>query len=145
MSTFIHPTALVSPTAQLDLNVKIGPFCVIDDNVIIGSDTSINSFVQIGNNTHIGKECQIFQGSVVGEIPQDLKYDGEDTQLIIGDRTRIREFCTINKGTKETRDYLRFFSKTVDAIKHICLGGQLPSHRRQKGGHLMVSTLSPAA
>ena len=143
MSTFIHPTALVSPTAQLDLNVRIGPFCVIGDNVIIESGTSINSFVHIGNNTHIGKDCQIFQGSVVGEIPQDLKYDGEDTQLIIGDRTRIREFCTINKGTKASGETLVGNDVLLMAYVHIAHDSRIGNNvilanSVQVGGHVEI-------
>ena len=119
MSTFIHPTALVSPMAKIDSNVKIGPFCVIEDNVTIRSGTQINSFVHIVSNTYIGKECKIFQGSIIGEIPQDLKYDGEKTKLIIGDRTKIREFCTVNKGTKANGETLIGSDVLLMAYAHI--------------------------
>ena len=143
MSTVIHPTALISPTAQIDSDVKIGPFCVIEDNVIIRSGTFINSFVHISNNTHIGKECQIFQGSVIGEIPQDLKYDGEDTKLIIGDRVKIREFCTINKGTKANGETLIGNDVLLMAYVHIahdCIIGDnvILANGVQVGGHVEI-------
>jgi len=143
MSTFIHPTALVSPSAQLDIDVKIGPFCVIEDNVSIKSRTCINSFVHIAKNTHIGKECHIFQGSVIGEIPQDLKYDGEQTKLVIGDRTKIREFCTINKGTKANGETLIGSDVLLMAYVHIahdCMVGNnsILANSVQVGGHVEI-------
>ena len=143
MSTFIHPTALVSPTARIGANVNIGPFCVIEDKVIIKSGCSINSFVHISNNTHIGKDCQIFQGSVIGEIPQDLKYGGEETKLIVGDRTKIREFCTINKGTKANGETVIGNDVLLMAYVHIahdCIIGDnvILANGVQLGGHVEI-------
>ena len=143
MGTFIHPTALVSPTARIDLDVKIGPFCVIEDNVRIKSGTAINSFVHISKNTCIGKDCEIFQGSVIGEVPQDLKYDGESTKLIIGDRTKIREFCTINKGTKANGETLIGDDVLLMAYVHIahdCIIGNniILANGVQVGGHVDI-------
>ena len=143
MSTFIHPTALVSPTAQIDPDVKIGPFCVIEDNVVIKAGTSVNSFVHISSNTEIGKECKIFQGSIIGEIPQDLKYDGEETRLIIGNKTKIREFCTINKGTKANGETLIGNDVLLMAYVHIahdCIIGDnvILANGVQLGGHVEI-------
>ena len=144
MSTFIHPTALVSPMAKIDSNVKIGPFCIIEDNVTIRSGTQINSFVHIVINTYIGKECKIFQGSIIGEIPQDLKYDGEKTKLIIGDRTKIREFCTVNKGTKANGETLIGSDVLLMAYAHIahdCIIGNnvILANGVQLGGHVEIA------
>ena len=144
MSTFIHPTALVSPMAKIDSNVKIGPFCIIEDNVTIRSGTQINSFVHIVSNTYIGKECKIFQGSIIGEIPQDLKYDGEKTKLIIGDRTKIREFCTVNKGTKANGETLIGSDVLLMAYAHIahdCIIGNnvILANGVQLGGHVEIA------
>ena len=143
MATFIHPTALVSTTANIDSDVKIGPFCIIEDNVNIKSGTSINSHVHISSNTFIGKDCQIFQGSVIGEIPQDLKYDGENSKLIIGDRTKIREFCTINKGTKASGKTVIGNDNLLMAYVHIahdCIIGNntIIANGVQVGGHVEI-------
>ena len=104
MSTQIDPRALINPTASLDKNVKVGPFAVIGENAKIGADTVIDSFAQVLGHTEIGKHCHLFPYAVVGNIPQDLKYKGERSFLIIGNNNRIREFVTINPGTdKDTK------------------------------------------
>ena len=82
-------------------NVSVGPYAIIDHEVIIGNNTCIDAHAHIKPYTTIGKDCNIFHGAVVGEIPQDLKFDGEKSLLIIGDSTTVREFCTLNRGTKE--------------------------------------------
>jgi len=90
----------ISPDAKIGENVIIDPFVTIEGNVEIGSNTWIGSNVVIMSGTRIGKNCKIFPGAVIGAIPQDLKYAGEETYVYIGDNTIIREFVTINKGTK---------------------------------------------
>ena len=82
-------------------NVHVGPFVIIEKNVNIGDNTWIDAHVHIKSYTKIGKNCKIFNGSVLGEIPQDLKFKGEFSELIISDSTTIREFCTLNRGTKD--------------------------------------------
>lgn len=99
MSVEIHPYAVVQPGAFLDENVKVGPFAVIGEHVKIGSSTVIGSGAHITGYTHIGKNCQIFSYAIIGSPPQDLKYQGEESYLIIGDNNVIREFVTINPGT----------------------------------------------
>ncbi len=104
MSVEIDPKAMVSPKAQLGESVKIGPYAVIGENVKIGPDCVVDSFAQILGYTELGKGCHIFPYAVVGNIPQDLKYKGDKSFLIIGNNNRIREFVTINPGTdKETK------------------------------------------
>jgi len=95
----IHDTALVSPQAELDGNVEVGPYCVIGPKVKVGQGTRVRSHVVIEGNTTLGKDNVIFPFATVGSIPQDLKYKGEDSQLIIGDRNTIREFASLNPGT----------------------------------------------
>ncbi len=90
---YIHPDAKIAPT------VVIEPFVSIDKNVIIGEGTRIGSNVTIMEGVRIGKNCTIFPGAVIGAIPQDLKFRGEETLAIIGDNTTIREFVTVNRGT----------------------------------------------
>lgn len=95
----IHPTALVDSKAKLAENVQIGPYSIIGPNVSIDSGTVIGPHVVIEGHTTIGKNNQIFQFSSLGAIPQDKKYRGEPTELIIGDGNTIRESCTFNLGS----------------------------------------------
>lgn len=97
----ISPLAHISPGAVLGSNVTIDPFAVIHDGVTIGDDTHIMSGVVIMSGTTIGKSCLVFPGAVLGAIPQDLKFVGEQTTVEIGDHTTIRECVTINRGTKD--------------------------------------------
>ena len=94
--------SVISKKAKIGSNVSIGPYCVIEDNVVIGNNTKIDSHTIIKKYTEIGKNCNIFSHCVIGEIPQDKKYNGEKSKLIIGDNNTIREFCTLNRGTKES-------------------------------------------
>jgi len=95
----ISPLAFVDPSAQIGENVEIGPFCFIDKNVVIGNDNIIMPHVNIMYGSRIGNGNQIHPGAVIGGIPQDLKFRGEDTTAQIGDNNRIRENVTINRGT----------------------------------------------
>ena len=95
----IHPTAIISKSAKLDSSVEVGPYSVIHDNVMIDSNTVIESHVVIKNYTTIGKNNHIYQFASIGEDPQDLKYKGEDSELIIGDNNIFREYSTVNRGT----------------------------------------------
>jgi len=97
----IHPTAIVDDSAQIGKNVTIGPYSIIDKNVIINDGVEIKTHVVIGENTTIGKNCTIFHGAIVGEIPQDLKFKGEETYTEIGENTVIREYVTIHRGTDD--------------------------------------------
>jgi len=95
-----QPLAYVHPQARVAKNAVIEPFVNIERNVEIGEGTWIGSNVTIMEGVRIGKNCKVFPGAVIGAIPQDLKYEGEDTTVEIGDNTTIREFVTINRGTK---------------------------------------------
>jgi len=106
LKNFIHSTAIIGNKVELGSNVKIGPYSIIEDNVQIGNNSNIKNFVTICENTQIGEDCEIFHNSSIGEIPQDLKFNGEKTRTIIGNRNKIRESVTINRGTEvlgETR------------------------------------------
>jgi UDP-N-acetylglucosamine acyltransferase len=94
-----QPLAYVHPDAKIAPSVTIDPFVTIDNNVVIGEGTRIGSNVTILEGTRIGKNCVIFPGAVIGAVPQDLKFAGEDTTVEIGDNTTIREFVTIHRGT----------------------------------------------
>lgn len=95
-----QPLAYIHPGAKIATNVVVEPFTTIHNNVTIGSGTWIGSNVTIMEGARIGKNCRIFPGSVISAIPQDLKFDGEDSLAIIGDNTTIRECVTVNRGTK---------------------------------------------
>ena len=96
----IHKTAIINPKAEIDSDVEIGPFCIVDEDVRIGNGTKIMPYVHILSHTTIGKNNTIFQGSTIGGLPQDLKFNNEKTSLVIGDNNIIRENCTINRGTE---------------------------------------------
>ncbi|HEY3294417.1 MAG TPA: acyl-ACP--UDP-N-acetylglucosamine O-acyltransferase [bacterium] len=98
----IHPTAVVSPRAEIADSVVIEPYSVIDDDVIIGEGCQISTNVRIHAGTRLGKGVRIFHGAAIGGEPQDLKFGGERTELFIGDNTVIREFVTLSRGTKAT-------------------------------------------
>ena len=95
----IHPSAIIHPSADIGENVSIGPFSIIGEDVRIGAGTVIDSHVVVDRWTDIGCDNHIFQFAPIGAEPQDLKYQGEKTILKIGDRNRIREFVTLNRGT----------------------------------------------
>lgn len=95
----ISPLAHIHPDATIGRNVTIDPFAVVHEDVTIGDDVHIHSHAVINNGARIGNACQVFQGASVASIPQDLKFDAEQTILEIGDRTIIREYCTLNRGT----------------------------------------------
>ena len=95
----IHPTAIIHPKAELADNVEVEAYSIIGENVHIDSGTWIGSHVVIQGPTRIGKDNRIFQFNSLGAMPQDKKYKGEATELIIGDRNIIREYCTFNRGT----------------------------------------------
>jgi UDP-N-acetylglucosamine acyltransferase len=95
----IHKTAVIDSNAKISENVKIGPYCVIGPNVEIGDNSTIHSHVSISGNTIIGKNNKIYPFASIGSDPQDLKFNGEQTKLIIGNKNTIREYVTINPGT----------------------------------------------
>ena len=100
MTTTIHPSSVVDPAAQLGVGVTVGPFCVIGPEVTLGDEVVVKSHAVVTGWTQIGAGSVIFPHATVGEVPQDLKYRGERTRLVIGARNRIREGATLNLGTE---------------------------------------------
>ena len=100
MKTDIHSTAIISSKAKISKDVKIGPYCTVGDDVIINNNTKLISHVCISGNTIIGNHNTFYPFSSIGLIPQDLKYQGENSKLIIGNNNVFRENVTINIGTK---------------------------------------------
>jgi UDP-N-acetylglucosamine acyltransferase len=99
----IHPTAVVADGARLAPSVQVGPYAVVGPNVVIGAGTTVGAHCVIEGHTTIGQDNRIFQFASLGAAPQDKKYAGEATRLVIGDRNTIREFCTLNTGTVQDR------------------------------------------
>jgi UDP-N-acetylglucosamine acyltransferase len=95
----IHPTAIISPGAEIDSSVSVGAYSLIGSNVKIGAGSTVGPHVVIDGHTTIGQHNQIFQFNSIGAIPQDKKYNGEPCRLEIGDHNTIREFCTFNIGS----------------------------------------------
>ena len=139
----VHSTAIVDPNAKIGDDVTIGPFSVIEAGVSIGDRTTVGNNVTISSGTHIGKDCKIFHSASIGAIPQDLKYNNEETFLHIGDRTVIREFVSINKGTSALgkteigSDCLLMASVHV---AHDCVVGSnvIMSNLTTLGGHVNI-------
>ena len=102
MPVTIHPSAIVHANASIGENVGIGPYAIVEEDVVIGDGCEIGPYAMIASGTRLGKQCRVFNGASLGTIPQDLKFGEEKTILKIGDQTTIREFCTLNRGTKAT-------------------------------------------
>ena len=96
----IHPTAIIHPNAKVGKNTKIGPYCIIGKDVKVGANCNLKSHVVVDGEVKIGDKTNIFSFVSIGSEPQDLKFKGEKTQIIIGDNCKIREYCTINPGTE---------------------------------------------
>ncbi|GGX46359.1 acyl-[acyl-carrier-protein]--UDP-N-acetylglucosamine O-acyltransferase [Tateyamaria omphalii] len=96
----IHPSAVVEPGAQVDPTAVVGPFCVVGPNAVIAADVVLKSHVVVSGHTEIGQGTTVFPFAVIGEVPQDLKFKGEASRLVIGKRNRIREHVTMNCGTE---------------------------------------------
>jgi len=96
----IHPSAVIEEGAQIDPSAKIGPFCVVGPEVVLKADVELKSHVIVTGQTEVGAGTVIFPFAVIGEIPQDLKFKGEASRLVIGERNRIREHVTMNCGTE---------------------------------------------
>jgi UDP-N-acetylglucosamine acyltransferase len=97
----IHPTAIVDARAELAASVEVGPYAVVGAGVSVGEGTTIGAHCVIDGPTRIGRDNRIFPHAALGAAPQDMKYRGEPTELHIGDRNTIREFCTFNRGTAQ--------------------------------------------
>ncbi len=138
-----QPLAYVHPQAKIAKNVVIEPFVNIEKNVEIGEGTWIGSNVTIMEGARIGKNCKIFPGAVVAAIPQDMKFNGEDTLARIGDNTTLRENTTVNRGTKVTGETVVGSNCLIMAYVHVahdCVVGDnvILGNGVQLGGHITV-------
>ena len=138
VTAIILETAVVAPGAKIAENVEIGPYSVIGENVEIGEGTKIGPHVVIHGWTQIGKDCRIFQGASIGEEPQDLKFKGEKSYTIIGDRTTIREGATIHRATGEGEETRVGNDCLLMALTHV-------AHNCVVGNHVIMSNLASLA
>ncbi len=128
-ASMVHPSAAIDPTARLGANVSVGAFSVIGADVEIGDGTSVGPHAVIQGPTRIGRDNRIFQFASVGAEPQDKKFHGERSELIIGDANTIREFVTINRGTVEGGGATRIGDDNwIMAYAHIAHDCQVGSH-----------------
>jgi UDP-N-acetylglucosamine acyltransferase len=122
----IHATAIVDPAAELAEDVRIGPYAVIGPGVRIGAGTTVGPHCVIEGRTTIGRDNRFFQFSSIGAMPQDMSHGGEVTELHIGDRNTVREFCTFNTGTFKEQGVTRIGSDNwIMAYVHIAHDVQL--------------------
>ena len=138
MST-IHPTAVIEEGAQIAEDVTIGPYCFISSRTTIDGGTKIDAHTCIYGKTTIGKNNEIFSHAVLGSIPQDLKYDGEEVELIIGDNNTIREFTLFNPGTKGGG------SKTIVGNHNLFMGYVHLGHDVIIGNHCILANAATLA
>lgn len=132
MSVKIDPRAEVHPGANLGADVSIGPFAVVEAGAVIGDGTTIAPQAFIGTGARIGKACSIHMGAVVGHVPQDLRYAGEPTTCEIGDRTTIREYTTLHRGTGET-------GRTIIGSDSLIMGYAHIAHDCIIGSHVILA------
>ena len=140
----IHASAVVHPAARIDPTASIGAYSIVGEHVVIGRGTTISSHVVIDGHTQIGEDNVIHSFNSLGGPPQDKKYSGEPTKLVIGDRNTIREFCTFNRGTAQDVGHTRIGSDNwIMAYVHIAHDCQVGSNaifanNAQIAGHVHV-------
>lgn len=140
----IHPTAIIDPEARVADDADIGPYCVIGPNVIIGSGCVISPHVVIKGPTVIGARNRIFQFATIGEDCQDLKYNGENTRLEIGDDNTFREGVTVHRGTVQDQSLTRIGNHNLfmaySHVAHDCVIGDhcILANQATLGGHVTI-------
>lgn len=141
--TLIHPSAIIDPEAVIGEGVEIGPWTMIGPRVTVGDGTRIGAHVLVEKDTTIGTGCHLHQGAVLGTDPQDLKYRGESTTLTVGDRTVIREYATLNRGTANLRRTVVGDDCLLMAYSHIAHDCQIGNNvvianAVNMAGHVMI-------
>lgn len=140
----IHPTAVVDPKAEIGKGVVIGPYCIVESGVTLEAGVKLHAHVVVGGNTRVGAETEIYPFASIGLPPQDLKYAGESSELIIGRRNRIREHVTMNPGTSEGGMITRLGDDCLlmvgAHIAHDCHVGNfvVMANNATLGGHVVV-------
>ena len=130
--TEIHPQAIVHDSAQLDEGVRVGPWALVGPDVKVGAGTIIGPGALVERDTTVGRDCRIHKGAVLGTDPQDLKFEGERTELVVGDRTVIREYATLNRGTSAS-------GRTVVGSDCLLMAYTHVAHDCVLGDHVILS------
>ena len=144
----IHNTAIIGKNTIIGSNVKIGPYCIIENGVKIGNDNILHSSVYIAGETDIGKSNTFFPFCSIGSEPQDLKYQGEKSKLIIGDENIFREHCTVNPGTSGDNMITSIGNSSLFMvgahIAHDCIIGDkvIMANQATLGGHVKVGNFA---
>ena len=141
--THVHETALVDPDAELGVGVVVGPWAIIGPRVQVGDGTEVGPRVLIERDTVVGEDCRLANGAVLGTDPQDLKYQGERTTLHVGDRTVVREFATLNRGTNASGRTVVGTDCLLMAYTHVAHDCVLGNHvvlanSVNMGGHVLI-------
>jgi UDP-N-acetylglucosamine acyltransferase len=131
-ATEVHPTAIVHPDAMLGEGVTVGPWALIGPRVYVGDGTEIGPRALVERDTRIGEDCRIANGAVLGSDPQDLKFKGEQTTLQIGDRTVVREYATLNRGTSAS-------GRTVVGSDCLLMAYTHVAHDCEIGNHVVLA------
>ncbi|MEE2876727.1 MAG: acyl-ACP--UDP-N-acetylglucosamine O-acyltransferase [Candidatus Neomarinimicrobiota bacterium] len=139
----MHSTAVVDSAASIGADVEIGAYSIVEANVEIGDGTWIGNHVNLRKGSSIGQRCKIFHSAVIGEVPQDLKFGGEETTAVLGDDVIIREFVTVNRGTKalgRTQIGDKSYLMAYVHIAHDCLIGEnvIMANSINLGGHVQI-------
>jgi len=146
--TDFHASAVIDPQASIGKDVTIGPFCVVEGGVVLGAGVVLRSHVVVGGNTKVGAGTEIYPFASIGLAPQDLKYAGEDSELIIGDRNRIREYVTMNPGTADGGMVTRVGDDCLfmagSHVAHDCIVGDhvILANNATLGGHVTVGNFA---
>ena len=128
----VHPTAIIDPDANVAPDVAVGPYSIIGPGVLVGRGTVLGPHVLLERDTTLGEQCQIAKGAVIGSDPQDLKYEGEPSRLIVGDRTVVREHATLNRGTRASGKTTVGSDCLIMAYAHV-------AHDCEIGNHVVLS------
>jgi len=135
----IHPTAIISTEARLEEGVEVGPYTIIDGDVTVGKNTVVGPHVIIRSHTDIGEGCRIFQFSSIGEVPQDLKYKGEATRVIIGNHNTIREYVTVHQATSAD------IGVTIIGDHNLLMAYTHVAHNCKLGNHIIMANAANLA
>ena len=132
LAALVHPTAIMDPRANVAPGVAVGPYSVIGPGVVVGRGTVLGPHVLVERDTTLGEQCQIAKGAVIGGDPQDLKYEGEPSHLFVGDRTVVREYATLNRGTRASGQTVVGSDCLIMAYAHV-------AHDCEIGNHVVIS------
>ncbi len=143
VQTLVHHTAIIDSGADVASDVAVGPYSIIGPGVVVGRGTVLGPHVLLERDTILGEQCQIAKGAVLGSDPQDLKYEGEPSQLVVGDRTVVREYATLNRGTRASGRTLVGSDCLIMAYAHVAHDCEIGNHvvlsnAVNMGGHVVI-------